>query len=249
MSLDLNDILSDWPHEPGGLQVRRIEGSDGKPKIQLRLDLGVLQFELNGRPDGTEPHGLESLLEYHQQRAKEAEEGDGKFELTEDEVGDLQSEGIQYYHRYVALFQLGDWHAVARDTRRNLDMFNFVEKYAADEELAWSVQQFRPYVLMMSTRAKASLALEKDDAEAAIGLVEKGIKTIQKFLTDADEEDHIKENVEIASLREWMKELKKKRKITPLEKLRREMDAAIKAEQYERAASLRDEIQALQTKG
>ena len=249
MSLDLNDILSDWPHEPGGLQVRRIEGSDGKPKIQLRLDLGVLQFELNGRPDGTEPHGLESLLEYHQQRAKEAEEGDGKFELTEDEVGDLQSEGIHYYHRYVALFQLGDWHAVARDTRRNLDMFNFVEKYAADEELAWSVQQFRPYVLMMSTRAKASLALEKDDAEAAIGLVEKGIKTIQKFLTDADEEDHIKENVEIASLREWMKELKKKRKITPLEKLRREMDAAIKAEQYERAASLRDEIQALQTKG
>ena len=249
MSLDLNDILSDWPHEPGGLQVRRIEGSDGKPKIQLRLDLGVLQFELNGRPDGTEPHGLESLLEYHQQRAKEAEEGDGKFELTEDEVGDLQSEGIQYYHRYVALFQLGDWHAVARDTRRNLDMFNFVEKYAADEELAWSVQQFRPYVLMMSTRAKASLALEKDDAEAAIGLVEKGIKTIQKFLTDADEEDHIKENVEIASLREWMKELKKKRKITPLEKLRREMDAAIKAEQYERAASLRDEIQAMQTKG
>lgn len=249
MSLDLNDILSDWPHEPGGLQVRRIEGSDGKPKIQLRLDLGVLQFELNGRPDGTEPHGLESLLEYHQQRAREAEEGDGKFELTEDEVSDLQSEGIQYYHRYVALFQLGDWHAVARDTRRNLDMFNFVEKYAVDEELAWSVQQFRPYVLMMSTRAKASLALEKNDAEAAIGLVEKGIKTIQKFLTDADEEDHIKENVEIASLREWMKELKKKRKVSPLEKLRKEMDAAIRAEQYERAAALRDEIQALQAKG
>ena len=249
MSLDLNDILSDWPHEPGSLQVRRIEGSDGKPKIQLRLDLGLLQFELNGRPDGSEPHGLESLLEYHQQRAKEAEDGDGKFELTEEDIGDLQSEGIQYYHRYVALFQLGDWHSVARDTRRNLDMFNFVEKYAADEELAWSVQQFRPYVLMMSTRAKASLALEKDDAEAAIGLVEKGIKTIQKFLTDADEEDHIKENVEIASLREWMKELKKKRKISPLEKLRREMDAAIKAEQYERAASLRDEIQALQAKG
>ena len=249
MSLDLNDILSDWPHEPGSLQVRRIEGSDGKPKIQLRLDLGVLQFELNGRPDGTEPHGMESLLEYQQQRAKETEAADGKFELTEDEIGELQSEGIQYYHRYVALFQLGDWHAVARDTRRNLDMFSFVEKYAADEELAWSVQQFRPYVLMMSTRAKASLALEKDDAEAAIGLVEKGIKTIQKFLTDADEEDHIKENVEIASLREWMKELKKKRKITPLEKLRMEMDAAIKAEQYERAASLRDEIQAMQTKG
>ena len=181
-------------------------------------------------------------------RAKESESATGSFELTADEVGDLQSEGIQYYHRYVALFQLGDWHAVARDTRRNLDMFTFVEKYAPEAELAWSVQQFRPYVLMMNTRAKGSLALEKDDAEAAIGLVEKGIKSIQKFLTDAGEAEQIKESVEIASLRDWLKDLKKLRKITPVDKLRKEMAAAIKAEQYERAASLRDEIQALQNK-
>ena len=120
MSLDLNDILNGWPHQPGGLQVRRIEGTDGKPKIQLRLDLGVLQFELSGRPDGTEPYGLESLLDFHQQRAKEAEDAGEKFELTAEEVGDLQGEGIQYYHRYVALFQIADWLGVARDTRRNL---------------------------------------------------------------------------------------------------------------------------------
>ena len=249
MSHDLNDILSGWPHEPGGLQVRRVEGTDGKPKIQLRLDLGVLQFELNGRPDGSEPYGLESLFDFHQQRAKEAEDAGKEFELTAEEVGDLQTEGIQYYHRYVALFQLADWHAVTRDTRRNLDMFTFVEKYAPEDELAWSVQQFRPYVLMMNTRAKASLALEKDDAEAAIGLVEKGITVIQKFLRDAGEEEQIKESIEISSLREWMKELKKKRKVTPVDKLRKEMDAAIKAEEYERAASLRDEIQALKQKG
>jgi hypothetical protein len=246
MSLDLNDILRDWPHQSGTLQVRRIDGSDGKPKIQLRLDLGVLQFELSGRPDGTEPYGLESLLEFHQQRAKEAEEAGNKFELTAEEVGDLQGEGIQYYHRYVALFQMSDWQGVVRDTRRNLDMFTFVEKYAPDEELAWSVQQFRPYVLMMNTRAKASLALDKEDVDAAIGLVEKGIATIQKFLKDSDEAEQIKDNVEIASLRDWMKELKKKRKITPEEKLKREMEAAIKAEQYEKAASLRDELRALQ---
>ena len=248
MSLDLNDILSGWPHEPGALQVRRIEGADGRPKIQLRLDLGVLQFELNGRPDGSEPHGLESLFDFHQQRAKEADDAGKEFALTAEEVGDLQTEGIQYYHRYVALFQLGDWHAVARDTRRNLDMFTFVETHAPEDELAWSVQQFRPYVLMMNTRAKASLALEKDDAEAAIGLVEKGITLIQKFLRDAGESEQIKDSVEIASLREWMKELKKKRKITPVDKLRKEMDAAIRAEEYERAASLRDEIQALRAK-
>ncbi len=248
MSLDLNNILSGWPHQPGGLQVRRIEGTDGKPKIQLRLDLGILQFELLGRPDGAEPFGLESLFEFHQQRAKEAEAAGQEFELSAEEVGDLQSEGIQYYHRYVALFQLEDWHAVARDTRRNLDMFTFVEIYSPEKELAWGVQQFRPYVLMMNTRAKASLALEKDDADAAIGLVEKGIATIQKFLRDSGESEQIKDNIEISSLREWTKELKKKRRLTPVDKLRKDMAAAIKAEEYELAASLRDEIRALQTR-
>ena len=78
--------------------------------------------------------------------------------------------------------------------------------------------------------------------------MEKGIKSIQKFLTDAGEAEQIKESVEIASLRDWLKDLKKLRKITPVEKLRKEMAAAIKAEEYERAASLRDEIQALQNK-
>ena len=248
MSLDLNDILKSWPHEPGGLQVRRIEGSDGKPKIQLRLDLGLLQFEQDGRPDGAEPHGMESLLDYQRQRAETAEKAGEPFQLTADEISELQSEGVQFYHRYVALFQLGDWQGVARDTRRNLEMFSFVEKYAPDPEMAWSVQQFRPYVLMMNTRAKASLALEKDDVEAAIGLVEKGITTIQKFLRDAAQSEQIKDNTEISSLRDWLKELKKKRKVTPEEKLRREMAAAIKAEEYERAASLRDEIRALQNK-
>lgn len=248
MSLDLNDILNSWPHEPGGLQVRRIEGSDGKPKIQLRLDLGLLQFEQDGRPDGAEPFGMESLLDYHRQRAETAEKDGEPFQLTADEIGELQSEGVQFYHRYVALFQLGDWQGVARDTRRNLDMFSFVEKYAPDSEIAWTVQQFRPYVIMMNTRAKASLALEKDDLEAAIGLVEKGVNIIQKFLRDAGQSEQLKDSTEINSLREWMKELKKKRKVTPEEKLRREMAAAIKAEEYEKAASLRDEIRALQNK-
>ncbi len=248
MSLDLNDILNSWPHEPGGLQVRRIEGSDGKPKIQLRLDLGLLQFEQDGRPDGAEPFGMESLLDYQRQRAEIAEKEDEPFQLTPDEIGELQTEGVQFYHRYVALFQLSDWQGVARDTRRNLEMFSFVEKYAPDAEIAWTVQQFRPYVMMMNTRAKASLALEKDDIEAAISLVEKGIATIQKFLRDAGQPEQLKDNTEINSLREWMKELKKKRKVTPEEKLRREMAAAIKAEEYEKAASLRDEIRALQNK-
>src|SRR5829696_6185248 len=154
MSKDLSDLLRDWPYQSGQLQVRKIVGKDGKPKLQLRLDMGILQMELTGRPDGLHPNESESLLTYHQDRAKEMEGSAQTFALTPEEVGDLQAEGIQYYHRYVALYQLEDWKGVMRDTRRNLEMFNFVVKYAPNEEAAWSVDQFRPYVLMMNTRAK-----------------------------------------------------------------------------------------------
>jgi hypothetical protein len=250
MSFDLSDLLRDWPYEPGQLQVRKIVGVDGREKLQLRLDMGVLQMELRGRPDGREPHGMETELEYQVERARK--EGDD-FELTVDEIGTLQAEGVQYYHRYLALFQLGDWVGVVRDTKRNLEMFSFVAKHAPDEESAWSVQMFRPYVLMMNTRAKASLALEKDDVPAAIALVEKGIGQIERF---AREHSHGDEgpggetgNSEIGSLREWLGELRKLKPLTPVEKLRHEMEKAVKDEKYERAAELRDAIRELRRKG
>src|SRR5436190_18482040 len=108
MSFDLSDLLCDWPYEPCQLQVRKITGSDGREKLQLRLDMGVLQMEMKGRPVGQEPHGFESELAHQQNRAKEL--GD-EFSLAENEVAELQAEGVQYYHRYLALFQLGDWPA------------------------------------------------------------------------------------------------------------------------------------------
>ena len=46
MSLDLNTLLKDWPHESGAIKVRKILGLDGNEKLQLRIDLGVLQMEI-----------------------------------------------------------------------------------------------------------------------------------------------------------------------------------------------------------
>lgn len=248
MSQDLNDLLGDWPYEPGQLKVRKILGSDGEDKIQLRLDMGILQMELSGRPDGQEPFGMESLLDYQEQRAKDAEEAGEEFQLTPDELGELQAEGVQYYHRYIALFQLEEWKLVARDTRRNLDMFSFVGRYAPSDELSWSVQQFRPYVMMMNTRAKANLALEKSDVEAAITLVEKAVDKIRRFYKDMNHEELADDCPEAASLEEWLQELRKDRPLTPIEEMTKEMEQAIRTEKYERAAELRDAIEALKKK-
>jgi hypothetical protein len=245
MSLDLNTLLQDWPHESGSIKVRKILGLDGREKLQLRIDLGILQMEMTGRPDGQRPHNCESLLQYHQRRAaREAARGE-EYELTSEQCSELQQEGIQYYHRYLSLFQINDFAAVIRDTQRNLDLFEFVAEHTDRDELAWSFQQFRPYVLMMNTRAKASILLGDGRFADAMREIESGRDAIVDFFQQSSFPEMAQKSSEIAFLDEWLEEVSSKRPLSKLEIMQREMEVAIASELYERAAELRDAIKLL----
>ncbi|MGZ4967781.1 MAG: UvrB/UvrC motif-containing protein, partial [Chthoniobacterales bacterium] len=247
MSLDLNTLLNDWPHEPGAIKVRKILGLDGREKLQLRIDLGMLQMEMTGRPDGHRPHNCESLLQYHQRRAATAAaRGDG-YELTNEECNELQQEGIQYYHRYLSLFQINEFQAVIRDTQRNLDLFDFVAEHTERDEVAWSFQQFRPYVMMMNTRAKASISLSDGKFGDAMIEIEAGRDRIEDFFQQSNFPELAQKSSEIAFLDEWLEEVRAKRPLSKLEIMQREMEVAIQDEMYERAAELRDAIKRLKT--
>jgi hypothetical protein len=247
MSLDLNTLLNDWPHESGAIKVRKILGLDGREKLQLRIDLGMLQMEMTGRPDGNRPHNCESLLQYHERRAARAEaRGDG-YELSPEQCNELQQEGIQYYHRYLSLFQINDFAGVIRDTQRNLDLFQFVAEHTDRDDLAWSFQQFRPYVLMMNTRAKASILLSEGKFGAAISEIERGRDSIEEFFQQSNFPELAQKSSEIAFLDEWLEEVSSKRPLSKLEIMQREMEVAIQSELYERAAELRDAIKLLKT--
>ena len=54
-----------------------IQGNDAEPRIQVRLDLGILQMCVDGRPDGHRPNGFDSLLEYHDSRLDEIHAAQG----------------------------------------------------------------------------------------------------------------------------------------------------------------------------
>jgi hypothetical protein len=249
MSLDLNTVLRDWPHEPGMIKVRKVAGLDGREKLQLRIDLGVLQMEITGRPDGQRPHGCESLLVYHQNRAELAEAGGDTYQLTSEECSELQQEAIQYYHRYVSLFQLNEFAGVVRDTQRNLDLFNFVDQHTERDEVIWNFQQFRPYVLMMNTRAKASIFLSESKFQEAIREIERGRDAIVDFFQQSNFPELAGKSSEIAFLEEWLEEVSAKRPRSKLEIMQREMETAIAKELYERAAELRDAIKQLKAAG
>lgn len=244
MSLDLNDLLANWPHEPGQLTVRKIMGSDSREKLQLRIDLGVIQMEITGRPDGTRPHDCESLLEYHQRRAALAESRGEKYTLDAEEVGDLQQEGIQYYHRYISFFQLEEFAPVVRDTLRNLEMFQFVAEHAESEDLAEAVVQFTPYVLMMHTRALAATELARGAFETSAEIIEDGLLKIRRFYEDQENAEGMEQSAEISFLTEWLDEVRAKQPLSEMESMRRDLQRAIAAEAYEKAAQLRDAIKA-----
>jgi len=127
MTFDLTDMLQDWDYKPGQVVARRFQGKDGE-KIQLRVDLGILQMNVEGRPDGKKPMGHESWFHFYRKRAEQApaaaDGGDPDFALGSEECGRLQQESIQYHHRYICFFQLQDYAAVERDCARNLEVFS-----------------------------------------------------------------------------------------------------------------------------
>ena len=255
MSNDLSHVLKEWQFDPESVLVRIVAGDDGRSKIQLRVDLGILQMEMDGRPDGLRPEGFDSWLDYyeHQQRAyDEAQPDSAPYVLGEDDCIRLWREGMQYYHRYLSFWHLEVFDSCVRDTARNLRLFTFVRAHAQDQRHKLQFDQWRPYVLMMHARATATPQLRQGLHEQGIEAIEAGIEGIREFLDEYDQAHRAEECVELVSLERWREEILSKenhaaaaRPKSAVEILRGQLDAAIAAEEFEEAARLRDQIRKL----
>ena len=282
MNRDLSAVLQDWPYEPGQLNVRLIEGNDGRPKVQMRVDLGVLQMEVFGRPDGARPEGCESLLEYHEQRIDQTleqgpingpsnstpneepkagakddasdlldeddeveEDLPGESILSADDCRQLREEAVQYYHRYISLLVLGDYDGVVRDTTRNMRVIDLCEQFAEEDDDREMLIQFRPFIAMMRTRALASQMLGMDAPAAALVLIDVGINEVREIYDEAGRLEAFEDSHEAQLLRGMRAELAKKLPASQKSELKRRLEEALKAENYELAAILRDELRML----
>lgn len=244
MSKDLTQLLQDWPYEPGQINVRLVEADDGRPLVQLRLDLGMLQMEMSGRPDGQTIDGFESVLEMHEEAIDEAtteEELDQRV-LSEDQCRSLRDEAVQYYHRYIALLILGEYDGVLRDTSRNLRLLDLCRAHAEAEDDQQILEQFRPYLLMMRSRALASQMVSADEPAAALLSLDWGLEEISAILEEAGQLEAMDSLNEVQLLRGMRAELMKKLPASQKSELRQRLEEAIRAENYELAAILRDEL-------
>lgn len=245
--IDLHTTLREWPYDPDQISVRKILGTDGVVRIQMRVELGILQMDAEGRPDGAHPHNCESLLEYHRKRLLVHEERNGTtlgYVLNADQCQELRTEASLYYRRFVALFVLEEYAEVVRDTAHNLGIFDLCRDFAHDSDDRACLETFRPYVLMMDARARAYHALQEQQPASALAHVNRGIMHLRTHFDGRGEGD-VESCEEMKMLRALSRELASQMPEDSLVVTRRALRTAIENERFEEAARLRDALKNL----
>lgn len=252
MDPDLSQLLAAWPYDPReDLMVRHIAGPQGQSRLQIRIELGLLELRLEGRPDGQRPGGFESLLDYHLDRIRDemAEPGGDSFELTHDECLELQRESLQYYHRRLALLKIGDYLAAVADAEHNLAVMDLLRDRAADRADWLASEQYRSFVLSHLARAKMLDRLAHRDVDGAVEAVEEGIATIERLFRDEySQAELINRSEELRALREIRRGLLASDQVwqpppeSETARLERELASAVGKEDFERAARIRDRL-------
>lgn len=243
--VDLQATLRNWAYEPDKISVRKILGTDGSVRIQMRVELGILQMEADGRPDDVHPHGCDSLLTYHQKRLARHEHHNGTllgFGLTREECQELRQEASLIYRRFIAFYVLEEYGNVARDTSHSLAIFDLCRDHSLEPEDRIALEEYRPYVLMMEARGRAYQALEEGEPASALAHVNRGIMAVKAHLESFGQGELAAKSEEIRILRALGQELNDQVPKDSLIVTRKALRAAIEQERFEEAARLRDTI-------
>ncbi|MEK6800043.1 MAG: UvrB/UvrC motif-containing protein [Planctomycetota bacterium] len=246
--IDLHEVLRDWPYEPDKISVRKILGADESVRIQMRVELGVLQMAAEGRPDGTRPHGCDSLLAYHHKRLAKHQERNGTplgFVLSPAECEALRQEASQFYRRYIAYFVLEEFDGVVDDTTHSLGLLDLCRDYAMEPDDRSAMEEFRAYVVMMQTRGLAYHAMEEEEPASALAHVNRGIMDIRSLFAGTESEARVEEAEEMRILRSLAAELGGKLPRNSLVRTRKALRSAVDQERFEDAARLRDQLKRL----
>ncbi|MGD2173802.1 MAG: UvrB/UvrC motif-containing protein [Candidatus Brocadiaceae bacterium] len=247
--MDLRIITDDWPYdeENEAANVRKIAGIDGNMKLQVRVRNGLIQWAMEGRPDGGTPHGCETVLEYVEALAERGAHAELSSELLEE----LVLEMFDYYRRSQALFHVGDYRRALDDVAHALRVLDTLRRYAPEESLQFD--QYRPGLLVDRARAEMLLQVRRGHVREALDALNKGIDDVESFYLEHELDHEIAESTERQMLVELRRSLRERHHV-PLDdkellnSLRVEQEVAIRRENYEMAARLRDKINSLKQK-
>ena len=250
MEGDIGQVLSGWEYAANELRVRKIKGDDGNAKVQIRMDLGLMQLAWTGRPDAARPHGFESLLDYFQSRHRDSSdrvqgERVRNFRLSREDCWSLAQEAMQYYWRRISFFELKEYRRAEEDADHNLAILEMCQDFAECDEDKQIAYQFLVFVKAHRVQARALAALENEDHVEALQEIRGGIVDIEDTLDRQGQIDSIDESPELRWLKEWEAEVEKSRPRSLEEQLSEDLEEAVRQDKFELAASLRDRLRTL----
>lgn len=234
----LDHHLRDWEYQFGEVLARKVRGSDRRQVLQLRIDLGIMQLEMTGRPDGQKPDGFDTYYDF----LVSAAFLDGEdFALDGERCQEIDREFVQFYYRRIAWLALREFDRAVADADHTLAMMDFSTAHSPDEEWAMLHEQYRPFVLFHRTQAAALGQLELDDPTEAVATIDRGLETIREVFRGHDAEDEFDDDELVEKLRGMRDALESHYELEP--SLADQLAEAIAAEEYELAAKLRDRMQ------
>ena len=233
---DYTRMLEDWPHEPGRLSARLVEDDRGVSRIQVRVELGILQMELTGRPDGR-PAIYEGLGSPGGQHLPPV--------LGGDECRELQHEAAMYAYRMLVCSSLQLHDRVIVDSIRNLGVMEFIIACASSSADRASARQLRVQLLLFRIRAEAGRIPSERLATTGRDILERGIEEVKEAIREAGKVEDPERAPELAILRRMRDALVPRLPSSQRHETELRLKAALDVENYELAAILSDELRQL----
>lgn len=241
-SLDLTAILRSWPESPDQPGVRMIRADDGREVIQRRVPMGVIQMEVSARPDGAMPQGCASLLAAFRTRW-----GDRAATPTVEDLAEAEEEASLYLQRAVAWTALGDFDAAIADAVHVCELARLLGAERGRGAAA-GLAVMRVQAIVLQVRAEVARALHGHGAIEAVAAIDRGLAALGASSDPSDggvgaRTGHELQGVHV--LRALRATLVPKLPSSQREELRARLEAAIRSENFELAAILRDELRQL----
>lgn len=234
---NIDSLLRKWDFRPGEVNARLLKTRSGREVLQMRIDMGVVQMETDLRPDGQRPNGAETYYDY---LVGEVIREGGGFRLTKEQCFESDREFIQFYQRRLCWLSLREYRRAARDADHSLAFMDFVREHSPDEEWTLSHEQYRPFVLFHRVQAGALAALQDDGPETAIGEINSGLARFRDLFARYDALEQYADDELVKRLEEMRESVRQRYDVGRT--LDEQLAEAVKAENYELAAKIRDQI-------
>lgn len=234
---DIDFLLNEWPFQPGVISARLIKAGDGREVMQMRIEMGVLQMETTGRPDGERPGGFETYLDYLNSLILHSND---TFSLTEEQCLEIDREFVQFYHRRICCLALREFRRAVEDAKYTLALMDFVANWSSDQDYTTSHEQYRPFVMFHRVQAGALAALQASGPEAAIEEINRGLEQMRQVYVKLEAEEQFDGDELVNQLVQMKESLREEYHVGRT--LAEQLADAISTEEYERAAKIRDEM-------